>query len=67
MTTAYAISPNVAVWDTFFGTTACNGTWNESGLFTALTGGTMGSHALFSSSFSKSSSNTAVVEWKWTL
>jgi hypothetical protein len=67
VTAPYVVSPNYAVWDSFFGSGACNGTWNESGLLTASSGGTLGCHALFSSSFPKSSSNTAVVEWKWAL
>lgn len=67
VTSPYIISPNISVWDTFFGIGANNGNWNESGLFNASSGPTMGSHALFSSQFVKASTNTAVVEWKWTL
>lgn len=66
VTSPYIISPNISVWDTFFSSSAGNGTWNESGLFTASVGGTMWCHALFSSTFTKASTNTAVVEWKTT-
>ncbi len=67
VTSPYTTSPNIAVWDTFFGSTAGNGTWNEGGLFAQSSGGTMGSRALFSSAISKSNANTQVVEWVYTI
>lgn len=53
--------------DTFFDKNTENGTWTESGLFTALTGGIMYCRRLYASSFVKSTSNTATVTWTWTL
>ena len=66
VTAAYAAANNVAEWDTFFGTAANAGTWAESGLFTLISAGTMGCHALFAATIAKSTSNTEVVAWKWT-
>lgn len=56
-----------ANYDTFFSTTDNNGSWNETGLATASTGGTLLCRRKFSSTFTKSTSNTAVVAWAITL
>lgn len=65
VTNKYSTSLN-AKFDTFFSTTDANGTWQELGLFTASSGGTMLCRKIISS-FVKSSSNTAVVAWTITL
>lgn len=62
-------SANVGYWNTFFASSVGNGTWNESGLFdtNTLGSGTMLCHKLFSSSFPKTSLNTATVAWQLTV
>lgn len=54
-------------WDTFFSTSDNNGTWNETALATASTGGTILCRRVLGTPFVKSSSNTAVVAWTITL
>lgn len=66
VTNAYQVS-NVGHWDTFFSSSQDNGTWNESGLFSLVSGGIMLCHKLLSSTFTKSSSNTATVTWTITV
>lgn len=66
ITNRYSTSLN-AKFDTFFSTSDNNGTWAETGLATASTGGTLLCRRLFSSSFVKSTSNTAIVAWTITL
>lgn len=66
VTNAYQVS-NVGHFDTFFSSTQDNGTWNESGIFTAASSGIMLCHKLLASSFTKSSSNTATVSWTITI
>lgn len=58
---------NVAVFDTFIPASGNAGTWQETGMFTVQTAGTMYNHALLSSSLTKTTSNTDVVEHQWTL
>ena len=60
-------SGSIAYYDTFFSTTANNGTWAETGIANASTGSDLLCRRKFSSSFTKSSSNTAVVAWSITL
>lgn len=57
----------VDTFSIFFGSVDCNGTWNEAGLFTALTGGTMMCRALFGSSFAKDTTKTATFDWTITI
>lgn len=52
--------------DTFFDKNTENGTWAESAIFTALTGVTMLCRRLYTSTFVKSTANTATVIWTWT-
>lgn len=52
------------IWDTSFAGGANQGTWVEAGLFDSLTGGTMGSHALFATPVNKGGSQV-IVEWIW--
>jgi hypothetical protein len=56
-------SNNVASFTAFFGSADNNGTWNECGLFTALTGGVMLCRALFSSTITKDATKTETVQW----
>lgn len=49
--------------DTFFSESQGNGTLWESGLFTAVSSGTMFTHKLFASSKTKTSSDTMTVKW----
>lgn len=57
---------NIAKYDTFFASADNVGTWNESGIFTALTGGTMLSRALISPAITKDSTKTATISWQIT-
>lgn len=52
-----------AHFDTTFATTDNNGTWAETGLFTAATGSVMMCRKVISPAFVKSSSNIAIVGW----
>lgn len=56
---------NTAYFNTFFGKNDENGTWTETGLFTA--GNVMLCRRKFTSSFVKSTSNAAVISWSITL
>lgn len=56
-----------AHFDTFFSTSAQNGTWEETGIFSASSGGTMLCRKTFASTFTKSTSNTALIAWTVTL
>lgn len=58
----YLESTGKGHFDTLFGTSDANGTWLETGLFTASSGGTMLARKIISS-FVKSSTNTAVIAW----
>ena len=60
-------SGSVAYFDTFFSTSANNGTWNETSLSTTSAGTVMLCRRVFASPFTKSSSNTALVAWTITL
>ncbi|HJU13655.1 MAG TPA: hypothetical protein VJ792_04290 [Candidatus Nitrosotalea sp.] len=62
-------SANVGYWNTFFSSAVGNGTWNETGLFdtNTLGSGTMLCRKLFSSSFPKTSLNTATIAWQLTV
>ena len=57
----------VAYFDTFFSTTANNGTWAETGIANASTGSDLLCRRKFSATFAKTSANTAVVAWTVTL
>lgn len=65
VTSRYQVS-NASHFDTFWDSATGNGTWNETGIFTAISGGTMGSRKVLGSPFTKSTSNTATVAWTWT-
>ena len=57
----------VAYFDTFFSTSSNNGTWAESGIANAATGGDLLCRRKFSATFTKATTNTAVVAWTVTL
>ena len=57
----------VAYYDTFFSTSANNGSWEETGIANASTGSDLLCRRKFSSTFTKTSSNTALVAWSITL
>ena len=57
----------VAYFDTFFSTSDNNGSWEETGIANASTGSDLLCRRKFSSSFTKSTSNTALVAWSITL
>lgn len=56
-----------AHFDTFFSTSAQNGTWEETGIFSASSGGTMLCRKKFDSTFTKSTANTALIAWTITI
>lgn len=56
-----------AHYETFFGKNDNNGSWEESGLFDASTGGNMLCRRKFTSTITKSSSNGYVIAWTITL
>jgi hypothetical protein len=56
---------NTAYFNTFFGKNDENGSWTETGIFTA--GSVMLCRRKFSSTFVKSTSNSAVVSWSVSL
>lgn len=60
-------SNNVAKYSAFFGTNDNNGTWRESGLFNAATGGTMLARTLFPTEINKDTSKTVTVDWEITV
>lgn len=66
VTSRYQVS-NASHFDTFWDSATGNGTWNETGIFTAISSGTMGSRKVLSSPFTKSTANTATVAWTWTI
>jgi hypothetical protein len=57
----------VAYFDTFFSTSANNGSWEETGISTTSAGTILLCRRKFSSTFTKSATNTAVVAWSITL
>jgi len=57
----------IGYFDTFFSTTANNGTWNETGLSTTSAGTILLCRRKFSSTFAKDTTNTALVAWSLTL
>jgi len=65
--TTSARSGSVVVFSTFFSAVDNNGTWREAGLFSALTGGTMLSHALFSTAFVKTNLKRCQLDWTVTI
>jgi hypothetical protein len=67
ITDRYPVSNNELHADTFFSTVDANGSWNETGLFTASSGGTMLCRKKFISTFNKTTGNTATVAWTITL
>ena len=60
-------SGGVGYFDTFFSTTANNGTWTETGISTTSAGTILLCRRKFSSSFVKDTTNTALVAWSITL
>lgn len=58
----YLVSTGAAHFDTFYDSSTGNGTWLETGLFTASVSGTMLARKVIAS-FTKSTSNTAVVAY----
>ncbi len=60
-------SGSVAYYDTFFPTSSNNGSWEETGIANASTGSDLLCRRKFSSTFTKTSSNTALVAWSITL
>lgn len=61
----FRVGNTSCVISAFFSSSTGNGSWNESGTFNAASGGDMFSHALFSSTWTKTSSDVAVVEWTY--
>jgi hypothetical protein len=59
-------SANVGHWDTFFNAATGNGTWLETCLASALSGGIMLCRKVITS-FVKSSSNTGTISWQITV
>ena len=57
----------VAYYDTFFSTSANNGSWEETGIANASTGSDLLCRRKFSSTFVKATTNTALVAWSITL
>lgn len=60
-------SSNIVTISTFFASGDNNGTWNNVGLFTAITAGDMFCHSSFSSPVTKSVSNTQTIDIDVTL
>lgn len=56
-----------AAFDTFFVAGDNNGSWNETGIHTAASGGTMLCRRKFGATFTKASTNTALIQWTVTL
>lgn len=54
-------------YSTFFGSGDCNGTWANTALFNADSGGSLLCAALFSSAISKDSAKTVTVDWTVTI
>src|SRR3990167_1935840 len=57
----------VAYFDTFFSTSANNGSWEETGIANASTGSYLLCRRKFSATFTKASTNTALISWSITL
>lgn len=57
----------VAYFDTFFSTSANNGSWEETGISTTSAGTILLCRRKFSSTFTKATTNTALVSWSVTL
>lgn len=57
----------IAYFDTFFSTTANNGSWEETGISTTSAGTVLLCRRKFASTFTKATTNTAVVAWTITL
>lgn len=57
----------IGYFNTFFSSTSNNGTWNETGLANAASGGDLLCRRVFSVPFVKNTSNSAVVSWVITL
>ena len=62
----YAVNGDMH-FDAFFLPADAVGTWAEAGLFTALTGGTMIARKILTSTFVKTTGNTAIVMWTITV
>jgi hypothetical protein len=60
-------SGSVAYFDTFFSTSANNGSWEETGIANAATGSDLLCRRKFSATFTKASTNTALISWSVTL
>ncbi len=58
---------SVGYFDTFFSTTANNGSWEETGISTTSAGTILLCRRKFSATFTKSTANTALVAWTITL
>ena len=52
-----------ANFETFFGTTTNNGTWNETGIANAATGSDLLCRRKFAAAFTKATTNTALIAW----
>jgi len=61
------ISGLTANFDTFYATGDNNGTWEETGIFSNPSGADMLCRRKFASSFTKATTNTALVAWTITL
>lgn len=57
----------IGYFNTFFSASSNNGTWNETGLANASTGGDLLCRRVFSVPFVKNTSNSAIVSWVITL
>lgn len=62
----YSRSGLVATLTFYFASGDCNGTWQEEGLLTDSSGGTLCAHTLFDSSITKTTSKTVTVEHELT-
>ncbi len=63
---SYSRTGLVATLTFFFATGDCNGTWNEEGLMSASSGGTLFAHTLFDAAITKTSSKTVTVDHELT-
>lgn len=63
ITSAYPVSLGQSHWDTFYLTTENNGVWAEVALFNDATVGIMFARVVLGTTFLKSGSNTASVNW----
>ncbi len=60
-------SSNIVTISTFFASGENNGTWNNCGLFTAVTAGDMFCHSSFAAPVTKSAANTQTLDYDVTL